>query len=390
MTNLTAILRAALFCPGPEGFWGLPLLLWGEPGEGKTAVIKALALQLGLPFHRLSPAEQGEGRFGVVPVPGIDGLLHYPPPADLVTLFGDGGLLFVDEISTAPPALQAPLLGLVQLRTLGNHTFPARTRMIGAGNETRDAAGGWDLAPALCNRFGHIDYSGLEANAWAGGLLGHFSNMDGASPGDPLPAAALEAMVMEAWPAADAHARGFVSAFIRVRPELLRKRPAKGSPNRAWPSPRSVEYATVALASAKVHNLSEADTDELMSAFVGQGWVSEYRAWSAMADLPNPSELLDGKVKFEHDNRRLDRTMAVLSACAALVIPVDAKNRLDRVRTLWGLIAAVSKDAPDTVIPIAREILKVRLLLKGAGIQQDTLAALLPLMVQAGIASDVV
>ncbi len=378
---LKDILRAAMFCPGPEGFWGLPLLLWGAPGEGKTALMRQFASTHGLSHVRMSPAEQGEGRFGVVPVPGPNGLT-YPPPADLVEQLKEGGLLFLDEISTAPPALQAPLLGCVQLRTIGNHTFSARTRVIGAANEVKDAAGGWDLAPALSNRFGHLDYQGLEAQDYAAALIDRFAP---GHAGEALGAAALEEHVMRDWPSADASARGMISSFIVRRPDLLRKRPEKGTTQKAWPSPRSVEYACVALAAAQVHRLSPSDTDVLVGAFVGNAWVSEFRAWSAMADLPDPAELLDGKVKFKHEPRRADRTMAVLSACAALVVPEKAELREERAVRLWELITAVLKDAPDLAIPGARAMVKAKLAMTTQ--RRDALSALHPTLIAAGIAN---
>ena len=140
------ILHAGAFCPSPEGHWGLPMLLHGEPGTGKTSNIRAVSKSSGLFCYRISPGERGEGQFGVVPVPGADGYLHYPAP-DWAYQLEQGGILFVDEINTAPPALQAALLGLVQLRTLGSFVFNKRVRVIGAANSTGDAAGGWDLPP---------------------------------------------------------------------------------------------------------------------------------------------------------------------------------------------------------------------------------------------------
>lgn len=140
------ILHALFFCPNPEGWWGLAALLHGEPGTGKTSNIRAVSKSSGLYSYRISPGERGEGQFGCVPVPAADGLLDYPAPR-WAGLLEHGGILFVDEINTAPPALQAALLGLVQLRTLGSFIFNRRVRVIGAANSTADAAGGWDLPP---------------------------------------------------------------------------------------------------------------------------------------------------------------------------------------------------------------------------------------------------
>ncbi len=378
----TNILRALLFCTAPEGSAGLPAMLWGAPGTGKTSMVHAAATTFQLPFMRMSPAEQGESRFGVVPVPGSDGYLHYPPPADVVRHFAsERGLLFVDELNTAPPSIQAPLLGLVQLRTLGSYTMPKGVRVIGAANEVRDAAGGWDLAPALANRFGHYDVSGLSPEDWSLALLSGFAPAEA----DRATAADLEAKVTQLWPSAEAQARGLISGFIARRPDNLYKRPARGGGERAWPSHRTVTYAATALASSMVHNLSESDTDTMLSGFVGRGWVSEFRTWMEHADLPNPSELLDGNVKFAHDERRPDRTLAVLGACAALVIPATATRRPQRGLAFWQLVGSIAKDVPDYVIQPARAALKAGLQAHTDKTYQAVMRNLMPILIASGM-----
>jgi hypothetical protein len=315
-----------------------------------------LARSLNMAYYRLSPGEKGEGQFGVVPVPGADGLLHYPAP-DWVGSLGEGGILLFDEINTGGPALQAPMLGAVQLGVLGSHTFSPRVRILGAANEVADAAGGWDLAVALRNRFGHLDFEGLQVAEWTDWLLG-------ARVSDSvtvLDAVAEERRVMEMWPGAIAKASGLVAGFIRRRPDLLHKKPKKGEATRGWPSRRTWEYATVALASADVHGLSEIETDELTTGFLGAGAVVELAAWRTEADLPDPVALLDGKETFTHDVRRLDRTMAVLSSCASLCAPEKAQKRKERAGACWNLIRTVMKSTTDVVVPAARVLVTSKL-----------------------------
>ncbi len=383
--DIIKVLLAAFFCPTPEGRWGLPILLWSKPGIGKTALIAQIVKAFGLAgFMRMSPAEQGEGRFGVTPVPASDGLLYYPPPADVVHHFVRDGVLFVDEITTASPALQAPLLGLVQLGQLGSYKFPAHVRMIGAGNEVADAAGGWDLAPALCNRFGHIDYTGLEPADWAGALLSNFVNT---VPALAVGGQALEEMVMAAWPAAYARAAGLVSGFIVRRPQLLYSEPPKGSGRKAWASNRTCHYAAVAMASAEIHKIGEINTDALMGAFVGDAWVAEFRQWVTEADLPSIEEVADGTVKFAHDERRPDRTLAVLGAFAALVIPEKAAKRVPRAQNFFRLCADLSKEVPDLIVQPTMQVLKAGLnTVSLGGSVQKIMADLLPLLKHAGMA----
>lgn len=380
---LANLIKAALFTPSPEGAWGLPLLLWGPPGIGKTHIIKGICRQYGLPLERLSPGERGEGQFGVVPVPGADGFLHYPAPAWAAKI-DKGGVLFVDEINTAAPALQAPLLGLIQLRTLGSHEFGPRVRTIAAANETKDAAGGWNLAPALTNRFGHLDVEGLAAGEWAVSFLGRFAAAPVAD-GAGFDALAEEARVLAAWGPADAHARGLIAGFVQRRPDLLHKQPAKGSNEKAWPSRRSVDYAAHALAGAIVHGLSAVESDEFVASFVGNAWLGEFARWRHDADLPDAGAVLDGTVKFTHSDARLDRTLAVLGACAALVAPEGAPNRKARAGACWKLLETVIKDAGDCVIPAARVLIGARLIFPVIPEAKPVLSRLQPLLEAAGI-----
>lgn len=381
------ILHAALFCPSPEGFFGLPVFLHSKPGIGKTHFIQDTVNKTGLAYERLSPGERGEGQWGVVPVPHTDGFLHYPAP-DWSAKFANGGVIFIDELNTAPPALQAPLLGLVQLRTLGSYQFPKRTRVIAAANETQDAAGGWDLAPALANRFGHFNFEGLSASDWGIALMGGFANMDD-SDGPKVNAEAEERRVMDAWPAAVAYANGVIAGFIKRRPDLLHKQPHHGDSkaSKAWPSRRSVHYAAVALASARVHGLDEIDTDTFMGGFVGLPFVQELATWLVNLDLPDPGDVLDGKVAWKHDSKRLDRTLAVLGACSGLAAgEKNDKVKKERGNKCWELIGSVLKDAADVAIPAARVLRDAKMVVPTIyPAYAECGHKLLPIMIQAGI-----
>lgn len=360
----TSLLHAAFFTPMGNGAWGLPLILWGDPGIAKTSIVRQLAKQYGLHCEHLAPGERGEGAFGVTPVPiGENGstVLEYPPPDWVRKLRGDdgeeAGIVFVDELNTAPPALQPALLGAIQERRIGGHTFGPRVRVIGAANPVGQAAGGWDIAPPVANRLGHIDWPPPEVDEWSAWLLGGSEQLDG------LDALEEEKRVAKAWPLAYAKAAGLATAFLYRRPNLLHKMPGDGDPaaSRAWPSARSWEYAVRARASADVHGLTQLETDELVTAFLGAGPAGEWGTWIDEADLPDPADLLDGKVKWEHDPERLDRTMAVLSSCAALVAPKQAQKRKSRVKAVWGLLSAVMEDAKDLCVPPMQALVRAQL-----------------------------
>lgn len=350
------VLRAAFFTPMPEGDWGLPLLLWGPPGVAKTSAIKQLGNKYGLHVERVAPGARGEGAFGVTPIPsmaGTESILTYPPP-DWVTKLANGGIVFADEINTAPPALQPALLDLVQERVIGTYKFNNRVRVIGAANPTGQAAGGWEIAAAQANRMGHLIWEGPDVDAWRLYIL---------SIGQKLKeehesAEKEEKRVLALWDAAFATSCGLATAFLRRRPELLHKMPVDGDPaqSRAWASPRTWEYAARARASAEINSLDANAKDELVSAFIGDGPAGEWATFIEEADLPDPVALLDGKTKFTHNPSRLDRTVAVLDACAALITPKHAEKREERVKKLWKIIEAVSEEAKDVVLPAVQSM----------------------------------
>ena len=372
----TALLKAALFTPMPGGAWGLPILIKGSPGTGKTATIEAIGAQWGMPVEVLSPGERGEGAFGVTPVPVQNGeiTLSYPPP-DWVkhlrrTVDGkteEQGIVFVDEMSSSPPALQPALLGLVQARRIGGHQLGPRVRVLGACNPVSQAANGWDLAPPVANRLGHVDWPSPEADEWADWISGGAQAVLPAGSAD-----AEEARVLAAWPEAYGRACALVGSFLRRRPELLCKMPPDGDPaqSAAWPSPRTWEYAARALASGWVHGLTGIEQDEMVQAFVGQAAGGELGAWIDEQDLPLPAAVLDGTVAWKPDPRRLDRTEAVLSSCAALVKSNPEKWDA-RLGALWKILLDVSKDAKDVAVPSMKVLVK-------SGLDRDAAKKLRP------------
>ena len=363
-TKHERILRAAFLTPTRQG-WGLPICLWDDPGTAKTTIASALAelftvkkgkKDIVIPCEVLSPGERGEGAFGVTPVPGEGGYMEYPAP-DWTQKFdkADCGLVLVDELTGAATMLQPALLGLLLDKRIGGHYLGKRVRIFGAANPTDQAAGGYDLALPAANRMGHLAWDAPNADQWAAWLLG--SESEQMQTEDLL---AAETAVMAAWPDAWAHARGLVAGFVRAHASALHQVPEEGSPDRsrAWPSRRTWEFATRAVASSMVNGLSESEGDEFAASFVGNKVYSEFVHYREEADLPNPADVLDGKEKFKHNPRRLDRTFAVLYSCAALVAPVDAANRNVRLETFFDIATEVADDAIDVVLSSCKILTK--------------------------------
>jgi MoxR-like ATPase len=375
------ILKAAIFTPGLNGRWGLPLLLEGKPGTAKTSRVYQLAQDHGLSIEVVIASLREPADFLGLPIPNEDGTMRYAAPswADRLRK-AKRGVAFLDELNTAPPAVQAATLRVVLDGAVGDLVLPSGIRFIAAQNATYEAAGGWDLAPPLANRFGHIRWENPDVDSWSDWLLTGGSNGD-----SKFDAGDEEERVLKCWNNPHAIAKGLVTSYIRRRPSHLHAMPKLGNPeaSRAWPSPRTWEMATRALASASVHELSQVEEEEFVSAFVGAGTASEFFGWREKTDLPDPGELLDGKVKFRHEEKRLDRTLAIFSACAALVAPSNAEKRNPRAIKLWTLLDDVASDAADVIVPAARTLVKSRLATMPEA--RNVLMKLNPILAAAGV-----
>ncbi len=290
-------------------------------------------------------------------------------------------------MTTAPPALQAPLLGLLLARRIGGFILGPRVRVLGAANPPEYAAGGFDLASSVANRVGHVDWAAPTVEEHASYMLRGDVGA-GAGTEATFDAEAEEARVEKAWPEPWAKVRGLEIAFLQRRPNLKNVCPPAGDPkaSRGWPSDRSWEAATRAFASAEVHRLSESDREVFTASFVGEGAASEFFAFAQDQDLADPARVLDGKEKFTHSSARIDRTAALLAGCTALVTPPQSAKRKERVEALWELVAELvaNKSDMDVLVPGVAALVEARLHVAG-GRATKVLATLQPLLKSAGV-----
>jgi len=239
----------------------IPVFVWGSPGIGKSSIIREIAAEQDLSFVDL--------RLSLLDPTDLKGIPFFDQehneavwasPSFLPKDPDSRGILFLDEINTAPPSVQASAYQLVLDRKVGEYTLPEGWSIVAAGNHESDRGVIYRMPPPLANRFVHLELEvGFEAwKTWA-----YRSGIESS-----------------------------VIAFLHYDPSrLFVFEPAQN--HKSFPTPRSWEYVSRIL-SAKLdttlllENLSGAVGTEAATAFVAFRKV--------MDRLPDIDAILAGEV----------------------------------------------------------------------------------------------
>jgi hypothetical protein len=327
----------------------LPVLLWGEPGIGKTAALNHLADSLNLPLTTVIASVHEPSDFSGLPVvgddPAVQGVPMAPPDWAVQLVRAGQGLLFLDELSTAPPAVQAALLRLVLERRVGTLRLPPGVRIVAAANPRSSAADGWELSPPLANRFVHLQWT-YDRDVVVRGL------------GGTWPRAELPRLDSGRLNDSVTFARRAVCELLVARPALVHQLPKnearRGGP---WPSPRSWEMTVRLVAFATAAGTSRDVLSMLVRGTVGDGPGLELLASMDRMDLPDPETLLADPSSAVLPDRG-DLRQAVLDSVVAAVRKRPDQSRWDAAWAL--LVLALETGAPDLVVVPATTLAALR------------------------------
>ncbi len=212
-SQLTTILDKE-FLSAREGHH-TPVMVWGPPGVGKSQMISQIAERhdaqvIDIRLSQMEPSDlrgipfrTGESVEWAVPAMLPDAERH-----------GEFGILFLDEITSAPPSVSAAAYQLILDRRLGAYQVPDGWAIFAAGNRQGDRGVTYSMPAPLANRFSHFELE-THLDDWV------------------------------SW----AYAQGIderLIGFLRFRPELLFDFDPAHNPV-AFPTPRSWEFAHRAL-----------------------------------------------------------------------------------------------------------------------------------------------
>ena len=265
----------------------VPVFLWGPPGIGKSSIVSQIAKNRDIGFIdlRLSLLDPTDLR-GIPFFDTKENTAVWAPASFLPDGSIKEGILFLDELNTAAPMVQASAYQLILDRKIGEYTLPDGWAIVAAGNRESDRGVVFRMATPLANRFVHLD---MEPSLEDWQVWAKKSNID-------------ETII----------------AFTSYRPDALFAFNTQND-SKAFATPRTWEYVNEIL-------LSNPDDDLLMDLIkgaIGEELAASFLGFKSVAKkLPNIDDILEGKttdVPVE--------TSALHILCTSLSMRIDDETR---------------------------------------------------------------
>ena len=148
-----------------------PIFLWGPPGIGKSEIVEQIT-------HSLPKSHLIDIRLSLWDPTDIKGMPYYaandntmkwaPPvelPSEEFAAQFDNIVLFLDEMNSAAPAVQAAAYQLILNRKVGAYKLPDNVMIVAAGNREADKGVTYRMPAPLANRFIHLELA-VNFNDW--------------------------------------------------------------------------------------------------------------------------------------------------------------------------------------------------------------------------------
>jgi hypothetical protein len=319
----------------------IPPFVLGTPGIGKSAITDVMASRLGehgWVAETLLPALREPTDFAGLPIIH-EGKVRLAAPEwayrarDGAEANG-GHLVIFDEVTCAPPAVQAALLRVILERVVGDVRLPPTVRMMMVGNPPEQAAGGWEIAAPLMNRVMKLDWS-LDPDAWSDYMLSRRNDV----------AVTFGRLPKDWWEDHGVAASSLIVSFLQHRNDL-RNQPPKSTSNPLdpYPTPRSWDMGSKLLAACASLGLKVGDSIPmtLLAGVVGDGASAEFVTWAEQQDLPNPRDLLHNPKSLKLPKGRGDKVYAILASVAA-----EAVSQMEKEPKQWAQAWEVLVEAAD-------------------------------------------
>jgi hypothetical protein len=276
-----------------------PTFLWGPPGIGKSDVVKQIGETAGREVIDVRLALWEPTDIKGIPYYNADqGKMVWAPPSELPTDPESTAIIFLDELNSAPPAVQAAAYQLILNRAVGTYKLPKGVDLVAAGNREGDRGVTYRMPAPLANRFVHlemkVDFDDFQD--WA--------TLNKVHPD--------------------------VVGYVGFAKQDLYDFDPK-SPSKSFATPRSWVFVSELLQDDDCDN----DTlSTLIAGAVGDGLATKFMAHRKIAGrLPKAEDILNGKVK--------DLQIKEVSAMYSLTVSLcyELKDQAEKKAKNWDAMA---------------------------------------------------
>ena len=244
-----------------------PVFLWGPPGIGKSDIVR----QVGETFSNSHLIDIRLSLWDPTDIKGIPyfdsnnvkmawGAPSELPDEEMAAQY-DNIVLFLDEMNSAAPAVQAAAYQLILNRRVGTYKLPDNVIIVAAGNRESDKGVTYRMPAPLANRFIHLELR-VDFDDWFNWSVDNNQHQD------------------------------VVGYLTFAKKDLYDFDPKSAS--RSFATPRSWSFVSELLED----ELDESTTTDLVAGTVGEGLAVKFMAHRKVASsMPNPTDILAGKVK---------------------------------------------------------------------------------------------
>lgn len=250
-----------------------PMMVWGPPGIGKSETFQQITDSY---IAEGKKARLIDARLSLWDPTDLKGYPYYNKETNRMSFSSPDELpteaeaaeydiivLFLDELNGAAPATQAAAYQLILNRAIGKYKLPDNVVIAAAGNRETDKGVTYRMPKPLANRFLHYEVR-VDFQDWFDWAIKNNQHPD-------------------------------VVGYLTTFKEDLYNFDAS-SAERSFATPRS--WAFISDTIEDVEGFNEEEVTDMVAAGIGEGLALKFKAHRAVASqLPNPTDILDGKVK---------------------------------------------------------------------------------------------
>jgi hypothetical protein len=284
-----------------------PIFVWGPPGIGKSDIVAEVAREQnrplidirlplmeptdvrGIPYLAEVKVYDAQGNLvrDEANVPLTEKVFKWSNPSDLPTDPNSRASVFFDEMSAAPPSVQAATYQVILNRKIGTYELPKDVVIVAAGNRVKDKGVAYNMPMPLANRFTHVTLD-VSIDDWKEWALLNRVHKD-------------------------------VVGYLSFQPnDLMNFQPSADS--YAFATPRSWFFASELLQEPNKDGdmvdvrLTDESLGDLIKGTVGEGPGIKFMTYRKQAaNLPNAKDILEGKVT-KLNTKQIDVMYALTTA----------------------------------------------------------------------------